>query len=397
MNMGNGNPKEKIIAAVDAARPRLIALSHDIHQNPELGFQEYKAVRWQTELLKEYGFSVEAPYAGLETAYRATISGRPGGPRVAILAEYDALPGVGHGCGHNIMAACAVGAGIGLAAILPDVAGEVVVMGTPAEEGGGGKVFMVERGAFSDIDFAMMMHPSTRNIIGRGGRAAVSLTIEFRGKAVHSSGPEKGINALAALIQVFTAINSLHQRWKISEGPNTNGIITAGGTASNIVPDYAAAKFTCRANTRKYLLRMIEDIKQAVQAAALLTGAQPKVDVGLLYAERYPNLAMGEAFKANMAVLGEVMNYPDPQESIGSSDVGNVTLVVPTIHEYLAIAPESVNAHTEAFREAAVSPRGDEVVILAAKGLAMTAYDLLSDAALRERVKAEFREKVNNT
>lgn len=382
--------KQTIIQAVDKARVDLLTLSHNIHANPELGFEEFKAADWQVEILKKNGFKVERPYCGMETAYRATFRGKGPGPKVAILAEYDALAGLGHGCGHNLMASSAVGAGIGIASVMAGIAGEVVVIGTPAEEGGGGKIIMVEKGAFADVDYAMMMHPSTQNMIGRGGLAAVSVFVKYFGRATHSSGPEKGINALTSLIGLFNNINTLRSMWKLKEGPNVNGIITDGGVASNIVPDYAAAKFTARANTRRYLQKMIEDIRTAAQAAAILTGAEVKVETDLLYAERYPNMAMGEAFKANMETLGEAMNYPDPQESLGSSDIGNVSMVVPAIHEYLWIADKSVNSHSEAFREAAMSPRADEVVILAAKGLAMTAYDIFTDSVLRREIAAEF-------
>jgi amidohydrolase len=382
--------KQTIIQAVDAAKNDLLTLSHNIHANPELGFEETKAAAWQTALLAKYGFKVETPYGGLATSYRATFKGKSPGPRIAILAEYDALAGVGHACGHNIIASSAVGAGIGLASIMRELAGEVVVIGTPAEEGGSGKVILVEKGAFADVNYAMMMHPSTQNVIGRGGLAAVTLKVEYIGKATHSSGPEKGINALTSLIGLFNNINALRGMWKLKEGSNVNGIITAGGVASNIIPEFAAAKFTARAYTRRYLLKMIEDIKVAAQSAALLTGAEYKMEVGLISAERYPNLAMGETFKANMETLGEAMNYPDPQESLGSSDVGNVSIIVPTIHDYLYIASKDVNSHSVEFREAAASKRGDDVVLLAAKGLAMTAYDIFTDGALRERIAAEF-------
>ena len=382
--------KQVITQAVDAAKEELLTLSHNLFENPELGFEEFKALAWQKEVLEKHGFEVESPYCGLATAYRATYKGKGPGPKIAILSEYDALAGVGHACGHNIIASSAVGAGIGIASVMPEIGGEVTVIGTPAEEGGGGKIIMVDNGVFDDVDFAMMMHPNTQNMIGRGGLAAVSLAVKYFGKATHSSGPEKGINALSSLIGLFNNINTLRSAWKLKEGPNINGIITDGGVASNIVPDYAAAKFTARAYTRRYLLKMVEDVKAAAQAAAMTTGAECKVEVGILYAERYPNLAMGEAFKANMETLGEVMNYPDPLESMGSSDIGNVSMVVPSIHEYLAIAPKSVNSHSVEFREAAGTQRADDVVILAAKGMALTAYDIFTNAALREQIAAEF-------
>lgn len=385
--------KNVINQEIEKVRDQLLTLSHNIHANPELGFQEVKAVAWQIDLLKEHGFSVESPFAGMDTAYKATFKGRSEGPRVAILSEYDALKGLGHGCGHNIMATCAVGAGIGLSKVMADLAGEVIVLGTPAEEGGGGKVIMVDRGVFKDIDFAMMMHPGNKNIIGRGGLAAVSLEVEYFGKAAHSSSPEKGVNALTSVINLFNNINAIRQTWKPKEGPNINGIIIKGGEASNIIPEHCVAKFTARANTRRYLLKMMDDVKAAVEAAARITSTEYQIHTDILSAERYPNLTMGEAFKSNMESLGETIYYPDPMASYGSSDIGNVSIEIPTIHEYLEIAPESTNAHSDGFREAAISPRGDEVSILASKGLAMTAYDILIDADLRVKILEEFKKQ----
>lgn len=384
--------KNAIIEAVDANAAAILKLSHAIHANPELGFEEFKAAAWQAELLAKHGFAVERPYCGLETSYRATLKGGSPGPCVAFLAEYDALQGLGHGCGHNIIASSAVGAAIGLAKAMSSLAGEIAVIGTPAEEGGGGKIQLVERGAFDGVACALMMHPSVRNIIGRGGLACVSVGLEFFGKAAHSAGPERGVNALTAVIQVFNAVDTLRQTWRADA--KVNGIITAGGQASNIIPDYAAAKFTVRSQTRAYLLKMVEDLKKLAAAATLVTGAEHKVTLGLVYAERYPNKALGEAFKANLEFLGETMGYPSPDEIIGSSDIGNVSMVTPAIHEYLSIAPESVNSHSADFREAAASPRADEVVLKAAKGLAMTAFDFLSGPALRQTVAEEFRTTV---
>ncbi len=383
--------KERILKRADELKAELLRLSHDIHANPETSFEEFRAAAWQKELLEKHGFEVEAPFCGMETAFRAVKkSGKPG-PVVAFLSEYDALNGLGHACGHNIIAASSVGAGLALASLLDETGGEVQVVGTPGEEGGGGKVFMVERGAFKGVDFALMMHPSTKNIIGRGGLAAQGVRVEFRGRAAHSATPDKGINALTALIALFNGIDTLRQVWPNSA--KINGIVTKGGSASNIIPELAEALFTVRASTKKELLAMFADLQRAADAAARLTGAEVVVEGEPVYAERYSNSAMGEAFKRNMETLGERMEYPDPKERVGSSDVGNVSLEIPTIHEYLAIADTSVAGHTPEFREASLSPRGDEVVLLGAKGLALTGWDLLTDERLREAAKAEYLEK----
>ena len=383
--------KERILKRADELKSELLRLSHDIHANPETSFEEFRAAAWQKELLEKHGFTVEAPFCGMETAFRAVKkSGKPG-PVVAFLSEYDALNGLGHACGHNIIAASSVGAGLALASVLDETGGEVQVIGTPAEEGGGGKVFMVERGAFDGVDFALMMHPSTKNIIGRGGLAAQGVRVEYRGRSAHSATPDKGINALTSLIALFNGIDTLRQVWPNSA--KINGIITKGGSASNIIPELAEALFTVRASTKKELVAMFADLQRVADAAARLTGAEVVVDGEPVYAERYSNSVMGEAFKRNMETLGEPMEYPDPKERVGSSDVGNVSLEIPTIHEYLAIADPSVAGHTPEFREASLSPRGDDVVLLAAKGLALTGWDLLTDERLRKAAKAEYLEK----
>ena len=382
--------KKAILGVADAARDELLELSHQIHDSPELGMQEHQAVQWQSEVLQRHGFEVQTPYGGLDTAYRATFHGKSAGPRIAFLAEYDALRGVGHGCGHNVIAASSVGAGITLASVMDEMGGDVVVIGTPAEETVGGKIILAEHGAFDDVDFALMVHPDTTNLVKRGGRAAVTINITYDGRGAHSAGPEDGINALASLIAAFNGIDAVRQAWALTERPTINGIITAGGSASNIICDHAVAEFTARADSRRFLKKMIEDVRRAAEAGALITAAKLTFTTDLIYAERHPNHAMGDAFKANMESLGEKMNEPDPTAATGSSDIGNVSLLVPSIHEYLWIAPEGTLAHTDVFCAAAASSRADDVVLLAAKGLAMTGYDLLTDADLRQRVQEEF-------
>ena len=388
--------KKQIADVVEELKEELLALSRAIHGNPETGMQEHKAARWQKELLEKYGFTVKIPFCGMQTAFRAAYpSKNPNGPKIAFLSEYDALEGVGHGCGHNIIASGAMGASIALAKTMEanGVPGEVVVFGTPAEETGGGKIPMADAGVFDGFACALMVHPSDRNLIARHGLAAQSVDVEFFGKAAHSSSPGDGVNALASLIALFNGVDSLSHTW--TNESKINGIITHGGAASNIVPDYAKASFTVRAGKKKTLLGIFRDLERVAQSAALLTGAGYKVAGADVYAERYPSMTLGEAFKANMESLGEIMNYPDYSAQVGSSDIGNVSLVVPAIHEYLAIAePGTVIAHHESFRNAASGPRADDVVLLAAKGLAMTGLDVLTDDDLRARMWKEFDEKV---
>ncbi len=388
--------KDDIATTVEKLREELLTLSHDIHGNPELGWQEHKAAQWQKELLEKYGFTVELPFCGMETAFRAAApSNSPNGVKVAFLSEYDALDGVGHACGHNIIAASAMGAAIALSETMKSrgIPGEVFVFGTPAEETAGGKIPMADSGVFDGFTCALMIHPASENLIARHGLAAQQVEAEFFGRAAHSSSPSDGINALSSLIALFHGIDALSQTW--TNESKINGIITAGGTASNVIPEYTSASFTVRAGKKKTLLKIFDDLDRIARSAALLTGAEYKLTGAPIYAERYPSMTLGEAFKANMEPLGVTMNYPDYTAQVGSSDIGNVSLVVPAIHEYLAIAePGEVVAHHESFRRAAVSPRGDDAVILAAKGLAMTALDVLTSEELRFQITKEFDEKV---
>ncbi len=385
--------KRQAQEAIDKLQTELLTLSHNIHANPETAFEEHKAVAFIAQTLRQQGFEVQVGIAGLDTALIASKDGKGEGPHVAFLAEYDALPGVGHACGHNVIATCAVGAFLGTSAVMENFAGRVSIIGTPAEEAGGGKVILLDAGVFDDVDFALMIHPSSgRSLINRGGRAATSIEINFIGKAVHSSAPGRGINALSAVIATFQHIDMLRPTFEMED--NVNGIITNGGLAANIIPGEAACKFSLRARTLIDLERLAEKVKLAANTAAQLTGAQVEIKVHPMYAERYPNLPMGEAFKANMAQLGEEMEYANPTGLYGSSDIGNVSIKIPAIHEYLWIAPAGVASHNAEFTVESISQRADEICIKGAKGLAMTAIDIFSSTELQEKIKEYHRNQV---
>lgn len=386
------NLKQQIIDEIEAIRPELLEMSHDIHEHPELGFEEYHSIAAIRAELEKHGFEITDHYCGLETALKATIQGKADGPHVAFLAEYDALPGVGHGCGHNVIATCAVGAAIGLSKVIGSFCGKVSLIATPGEESGGGKAVMVDKGGFDDVDFALMIHPSSgKSLIGRGGRAAVTIEVEFHGKNAHSSRPERGINALSSVISLFNTIDLIRPTLDMYD--NINGIITDGGLASNIIPGHAACKFAVRANTMKELEHLTEVLRSAVSAADQINGTTSEMRVAPFYAERYPNLTMGGKFKENMALLGEEMEYAKPG-AYGSSDVGNVSIKLPAIHEYLWIAPAEVNAHSKELAECAISERADTVCIKGAQGLAMTGLDILSSQELRDAINAEHDKAV---
>jgi amidohydrolase len=386
--------KELICDEIESHREELLELSHYIHQNPELSGEEYKAALRQTEMYSGCGFSVDAPYGGLKTSFRASLSGKGRGPAVVFLAEYDALKGLGHACGHNIIAASAMGAALGMSKIIKELDGEIWVVGCPEEEIGGGKIKLLESGAFNGANYIMEVHPSNRNLILRGHIACASVTVEYFGKEAHSSAPEKGINALSALILLFNQVDMLRQTWNTWWIPRVNGIIVDGGQASNVIPPYAKGVFLLRAKRRKNLSVMTHDMLRAADAAARSVGAELKTSVDEVYAETILNKPMSCKFAENMKALGEDMSIPPDDERKGSSDISNVSHVIPAIHEYVRILFTEDISHTEAFREAAISKRGDDAVLLAAKGMAMTAYDILTDCTLRGAIDKEFAENV---
>lgn len=382
--------KEKICARIDAIGERLCAVSREIYDNPELKFEEVRASRLLAAELEADGFNVDLGSAGMETAICAVHPAMTDGPTVAILGEYDALPGLGHACGHNLIAAAALGASLALGEIKADLPGKLIFFGTPAEEGGGGKVKMVDAGLFEGIDAAMMFHPSTHTMVDWGSLAITEVAIAFTGKASHSSGsPEKGINALDAVIQTFNGINALRQH--IKDGARIHGIITDGGAKPNIVPEHAAALFYVRAPENDYRDELLEKLRRCAEGAALAAGATFSFEtVGHSYKAMNPNRAMGEAFVRNLEVLGEPLS-PPTDSSMGSTDMGDVSQAVPAIHPYIRICPEEVAGHSHEFAAASASERGEEVMLIAAKAMAMTAIDLFTDPALLKRVKEEFR------
>ncbi|MDQ7859964.1 MAG: M20 family metallopeptidase [Armatimonadota bacterium] len=381
--------RDRIVAAIDAARTELVELARRVHANPEIGFQERQAATWLTETLERHGFAVERGVAGLETAFRAEVRGARDRPAVAVLAEYDALPEIGHACGHNLICTAAVGAGLGLAAVRDALPGRAVVLGTPAEEGGGGKVIMLQGGAFDGIDAAMMFHPAGYTMAGRPSLASYRLQVKFTGKAAHAAAaPDEGINALDALIQTFVAIGLLRQQ--VRDDARIHGIVTYGGAAPNIIPDRAEAVFTVRAADGAYALEVLHRVVHCAQGAAQATGATLEHVVRKGYDAIKPNRTMADRFARHLERLGYPPDAPPDRPRMGSTDMGDVSQAIPSIHPYVAIGPKDLPGHTVAFREAALSERGMGAMLAAAKALALTAYDLLADPELLAAVRREF-------
>jgi amidohydrolase len=387
----------QILQTIDNHSDELIALSRTIHSNPEIAYQEYKASAWLTEKLEYYGFQVERKTAEIETAFLAT-AGQQAAPNIALLAEYDALPTIGHACGHNLMCTASLGAAIALKPLMDKLPGKLSVFGTPAEEGGGGKVFMVNRGAFKNVDAAMIFHPSSANVVSRGSLASTRVNVIFRGRASHAAAaPDKGINALDGIILTYTNANALRQH--LRRDARIMGIITNGGQAANIVPDYASGHFSIRAADRKYADEVLEKFRRCAEAAALATGATLEFQV--IENSRYDNMVSNEAmaavFAEKLEKIGvELYDLNELEgERMGSTDMGNVSQVVPSIHPYLAIAPFGTSAHTYEFRECAYSDVGQRSMLNAARALALTTLDLLVKPAILAKAKQEFAEQVS--
>jgi amidohydrolase len=386
--------KQQVIEAVDRERPALLELSHRIHDNPETAFQEVKASGWLADYLEGHGLTVTRGAFQIPTAFVARKGS--GAPVVAFMAEYDALPGIGHGCGHNVIATAGCGAGVALADVIAQTGGSVVVFGTPAEEGGSAKVTMVRRGAMEGIDVAMMVHPSgTREMDGGPVIARATFEVEFFGRASHAaSSPEQGINALDGLVIGYMGIAALRQHIPITS--RIHGIITDGGQAPNIVPEHAAGRFYVRARTERELEALKERALNCFRAGAEATGARVEFRwVNEQTSELWTNEALAGAYRANAARLGRaVLNGREaPPMPTGSTDMGNVSKMVPAIHPMIAISPVPIPGHSIEMAAAAASELGDKAVTDGAKALAMTGVDVLLQPGLLEAARRDFQQR----
>lgn len=380
--------KRQIIATIDQYAEKLWDISLIIFNDPETAFKEYHACKLLSETLSSLGYNVQDNIGGLKTAFRSTYGGDTH-PRIAILAEYDALVGLGHACGHNLIAAAAIGAGMALAALEPKLHAQIEVIGTPAEEGGGGKIKLAKAGIFDNIDAAMMFHPATKNMVLRPSLASSRLKLEFIGKASHAAAaPEEGINALDAMILTFNNINAL--RPTLLSKDRIAGVIIKGGEAANIIPSYTSSDFSIRSFNSKRRDHLIEKVIACAQAGAQAIGCELKSTATPGYKQIIPNRILAGLFKSNLESLGRDVSDPDPNERMGSTDMGDVSHIVPAIHPYLAIAPDNIAGHTLEFKEYCHSEAGASAMLDAAKSMAMTVVDLLSNPELLVKAKQEL-------
>ncbi|MEU9574734.1 amidohydrolase [Streptomyces massasporeus] len=374
---------------VTARADLLWGVARRLHADPENAFAEHRAAALLSGELERAGFAVERGVAGMPTAFTAR-SGRSR-PAVALLMEYDALPGLGHACGHNLIAAAGLGAALAVAAVPEASAGTVLAVGTPAEEGGGGKAIEVEAGVFDGVDAALMFHPGVYNWARAPLTAQVQYRVAFHGRAAHPTGnPTEGVDALAALVELFNVLAVLGRR--LPEGSHVQGIVTHGGTATNIVPEYAEGLFGLRAATTTALEDLTERLRVCADGVARATGTTAEVERAPVRYEHFRDSeVLSERFAAHLARDGIALSPPAPGVYLGSSDIGNVSTRVPAIHPFVAIMDEDGSDHTPEFAEAAASPWAREVLLAAARALARTAADVLLSGELRDAAWARHR------
>lgn len=380
--------KREVVDLVAGRKNDFAAIAEELYNNPETGLNEVRSSALLAAFLEKEGFRLERGIAGLPTAFRAETGA--GGPVIALIAEMDALPVMGHACGHNVIAAAAVGAATALRRVLPPEAARIVVFGTPAEEQGIGKVDMIAHGAFDGVEFALMVHPSSRRYVIKHFLGLTRIRFIFTGKPAHAAAyPEEGINALDGVIQTFNGINALRQQ--LRQDVRVHGIITEGGVAPNIIPERAAAYFYVRADDLAEMERVKNRLVACAEGAALATGCRLEVEEDpRIMAPLKVNRTFSALYSAQLAYLGLQESENQPDKNKGSSDIGNVSQVVPTIHPHVPIG-DGINIHSEAFARATVSEKGKAAVAEGATALALTAAELVARPELREEIRQEFR------
>lgn len=377
-----------LLQAANSMRKSIWELATEIGKNPEEGYKEYIAAKLHTDFLSKLGFTITMPLAEMDTAFLARFKSGIDGPKIAFLAEYDALPEIGHACGHNLIGAASVGAAAVLSTI-PNLQGEILVIGSPAEETSGAKVALTEQGIFCDVDAAMMFHPGSCNVPEISSLAMDAIEVTFFGRAAHMAVSDSvGINALDALIELFFRVKKLKHR--LAKNERIDGIIIEGGKSPNIVPEKTVARFYLRAGTRDSLNRIRYKFLESAHKVAADTRTQLKWHFyEYSYHEMRTNSALAQCFKDNLRYLG-VRNIEPPQTMMGSVDMGNVSHTVPAIHSYLCLGRGMEIPHTKEFAQKCLSEEGEKVLYLAVRALSLTGWEVLTNKRLLEKMRKEF-------
>ncbi len=385
--------KDRADAIVADHADDLVAASRRIHADPELAFAEGRAHDLLADLLEAAGLAVERGTGGVPTAFAARAG--TSGPTVAVLCEYDALPGIGHACGHNIIGAAGVGAGIAAAALADEVGGRLLVLGTPAEEGGGGKVALAEAGAFEGVDAALMVHPAGLDLARITAIAIHQVQVTYHGRAAHAAAaPHLGRNALDAAVLGYQNVAALRQHIRPDE--RIHGIFTEAGTAPNVVPERASTFWYVRSPTVAGLAELKPRVLAALEAGAAATGCTVEHHwQDPAYADMVDNEAMIERYRRNLARSGRSLLEPSRDQAVvGSTDMGNISHLVPSIHPMIAVSPPDVAIHTVDFARFAGSDAGDRAVLDGARAMAATVLDLWAEPGALEAVRLEFEAKL---
>jgi amidohydrolase len=385
------NMKNQLKIHLETVQNSLWQISDHLYHHPELGDQEFESMERLIEFLQEHQFTVEKGIVDRPTAFKAVYDSKKEGPTIAYLSEYDALPGVGHGCGHNLIGTMSAGAGVLLSKVIDEIGGRVVVLGTPAEETNGAKVPMAEQGIFDEIDAAMILHPADESYESGNSLAMDAIQFDYRGQTSHAAAsPEKGINALDAVLQLFNGINALRQH--VTSDVRIHGIIKEGGVAANIVPDKAVAQFYVRAKDRSYLNEVVEKVKNIAQGAALMTGAELHIcNYELSYDNMITNQTLSQLFTNNLLATG-VKEVKKAKQTYGSIDMGNVSQVVPAIHPYIGLDSPGLIAHTKEFADLTITENSHQILSKGALALASTGYDLITKQEVLDKMKQEFNQ-----
>ena len=388
--------KQLVCDEVDRVADTLISASHAIHENPELNFEEHFAHEVLTGILEDEGLKPTRGAYDLETAFEASVGDK--GSTIAVLCEYDALPDIGHACGHNIIATAGLGAGLAAATVAERMGGALRILGTPAEEGGGGKVFMADRGAFNDVDAAMMVHPASGDLVRMNTIAIQRLHVAYQGKAAHAAAaPHRGHNALDAAVLGYQNVAALRQHIKPDE--RIHGIFIESGAKPNIVPERSSMEWYVRSKNAKSLEPLKKRVLNCLEAGGHATSCSMSHDwIDPYYADMVDNETICTLYSANASNIGRTLLEPDAElKVVGSTDMGNVSYLVPSIHPMIAVAPYGTPIHTPEFATHAKSESGDKAVIDGAKIMAMTIVDLWANKTTMDAAQNEFATALKNS